>query len=250
MNDATKNFLKQFGFLVWAVRRARRVKQRYERWREQQPWAYEPLIARYLAEHTERKLHIGAGPHHLAGWLNTDFYPTSRGMAFLDATKPFPLPGNAFDCAFSEHMIEHITFDDGQHMLREIFRVLKPGGKVRIATPNLQSLVELFTPQKTEAQRRYVDYTINQYFPHVKVHNECFVLNNFMRNWDHQFVYDPPTLQVALERVGFKDVQQHPIGESPDGRLRGLESHGKQIGDEWNRFETMALEARKPDAHG
>jgi hypothetical protein len=30
------------------------------------------------------------------------------------------------------------------------------------------------------------------------------------------------------------------------GELRGLESHGVLIGEEYNRFETMVIEARKP----
>jgi len=132
-------------------------------------------------------------------------------------------------------------------MLRECYRVLKPGGKIRIATPDLETLIGLHTPDKSELQQRYIEWIIDTFLPQVGVYRESFVINNAFRNWWHQFIYDRATLQSAMEEVGFVDITRYAPGESDDEVLRGIESHGKAAGNEdMNRFETMVLEAKRP----
>jgi len=71
-------------------------------------------------------------------------------------------------------------------------------------------------------------------------------VNCFFRSWEHQFLYDPQTLNAALQEAGFVDVVEFGPGESRDEHLLGIESHGRIIGEEMNRFETMVLEAVRP----
>jgi len=49
-------------------------------------------------------------------------------------------PNNSFDLVFSGDVFEHITDDQKDQCIAEIFRVLKPGGLVTIKTPNLNYL--------------------------------------------------------------------------------------------------------------
>src|SRR5215469_1479512 len=86
------------------------------------------------------KLHIGCGDHPIEGWINTDLNPCMMGVGPMDATKTFPFVDNFFTHIFSEHMIEHITKEEGEFMLRECFRVLKPGGKIRISCPGRENI--------------------------------------------------------------------------------------------------------------
>ena len=101
------------------------------------------LASRYLAETREPRLHIGCAGHLLEGWLNSDLHPRARNILRLDATRRFPFPDSAFVHAYSEHVIEHLSFSQAASMLDECFRVLSPGGKVRITTPDLSFLVDL-----------------------------------------------------------------------------------------------------------
>src|SRR5687767_1281080 len=88
-----------------------------------QPWlrlTSQSLRKEYLSRPGRAKLHIGAGLSLLTGWLNTDL--TARpGVSYLDATARFPFPSDSFDFIYSEHMIEHVSYADGQRMLRECF---------------------------------------------------------------------------------------------------------------------------------
>lgn len=204
------------------------------------------VIRRYLRGHPSRRLHLGAGPNAIPGWLNTDIHPTSLAIAQLDATKPFPLPDASIDFAFSEHMIEHVPYADGLHMLRECARVLRPGGVVRIATPDLAAILGLYDGDLSDEERAYVDWFVERNDLPVAGDPSVVVINHFFTSWGHRFLYDRRTLGEALERAGLHDVTEHRPGESEHPELRGLERHGTVLGDErWNDFETFVLEARR-----
>lgn len=62
-------------------------------------------------------------------------------MPVLDLSRPSELeilPDNAFDLVFFSEIIEHITFNPVEFW-RSIYRVLRPGGRIVITTPNYYS---------------------------------------------------------------------------------------------------------------
>jgi predicted SAM-dependent methyltransferase len=199
---------------------------------------------------TERNLVLGAGTAVLPGWLNADINPrVGRGLIFLDATEPFPLPDGCADIVFTEHMIEHIDYAQGAKMLRECLRVLKPGGALRVSTPDLTILLALCRPGRSPDQEWFVRYVAENMIADCPYVDPIFVINNEFRAYGHQFLYDEPTLTRALERAGFHDIVRYPMGESPNPALAGLEARTKKAIPgryEMRAFETLALEARRP----
>jgi SAM-dependent methyltransferase len=94
-------------------------------------------VSTYLSSCREAGLHLGCGPHVLAGWLNTDLHAIRPDVVCVDVTKRFPFGDSLFDYVFTEHMIEHLCFADARNAITESFRVLKPGGRIRVSTPDL-----------------------------------------------------------------------------------------------------------------
>jgi len=199
------------------------------------------IATAYLRAPGAKKLQIGGGSRHLPGWLNSDLYP-SRGVLELDATRRLPFPDAAFDFVYSEHMIEHIRFEDGLRMLKEVHRVLRPGGAARVATPDLDFLAALCAPDLTPRQRDYVEWAAREFVPEAPEPRPAFVVNNFVRAWGHQFIYDAGSLELAMRSAGFASVGRRRIMESDFEELRNLENVGR-LPPGYVELETLICEA-------
>ena len=196
-------------------------------------------MSRYMKAHSVRKLQIGAHVCVMPGWLNTDLYPQSIRSVTLDATKTFPFPDESFDYVFSEHQLEHIGYQDALIMLGECRRILRREGKIRIALPSLDRLLQLFGPTRTDLQERYIRNVTNINYPSVQSPNPCFAINSTFMNWGHRFIWDQATLSETLESKGFARVQFFKPGQSDDPNLSGIETRTSEM----DMYETMVAQA-------
>jgi predicted SAM-dependent methyltransferase len=196
----------------------------------------------YLATQECPKLNLGSGVRPISGWINADLTPWRKSIVYMDATKPLPLPSASMTFVYSEHMIEHIDYEQARVCLQEAFRVLRPGGYVRIATPDLDRMLTLKTDTPNDVQRAYVAWANRQQHGD----NPAFAINRMFREYGHQFIYDYRTLRDLLVACGFDRVQRRCVGESEHPELVGLEMHGLEIGEAFNLLETMVVEAHKP----
>lgn len=87
---------------------------------------------------------IGAGNFKVDGWVNVDMpsehyasFQEQSGMLAYDLTQRMPLPVQAgsAEIVYSSHTIEHVDNAAVMNLLREAYRVLKPGGVLRLTTP-------------------------------------------------------------------------------------------------------------------
>jgi predicted SAM-dependent methyltransferase len=234
-------FLKNLESVAGLVRDWKGVKIRLSRGKTHR------AVARYCAGNSVTRLHLGCGDSLPPGWLGTDIAPASSGILCMDATKPFPVPDQSFNYIFCEHMIEHISWSNGASMLKECYRILKPGGKIRIATPDLGVLLQLYCNEVSPDGDNYIRWITDNFIDNGTLYRPAFVINNAFHNWGHRFLYDGELLEIALGRAGFVDITPCRVNESDDDTLRGIELHGKNLGNEKiNEFETMVFEARRP----
>ena len=165
-------------------------------------------------------------------------------MLYLDATEAFPIDSNSFDYVFSEHMIEHVPVRGALNMLVECHRILKPGGRIRISTPPLESLLDLLV-RPTAEHLRYADYHYAEFLSDAPLKVPAAILNDYYRAWGHQFVYDRQSLEDVLQRAGFTQIEEFPINVSKDDHLCGLENVGR-MPEGLLALSTMTFEGVKP----
>lgn len=143
------------------------------------------------------KLHLGCGARIEPGWVNIDSSPCPDGRTadYLQLDMRQGLPGDAgrVDLIYSEHFFEHLTLEEGATLLQECYRVLKPGGGIRISVPSLEVLVENYI-------RNNITFAAEVGWMPATA---CQMLNGGMRLWEHKFMYDFVELKAALQRAGF-----------------------------------------------
>ena len=85
------------------------------------------------------RLNVGAGNHRLPGYINIDkFVPLNcPDVMFGDIEEGIEFEDNSFDEILLDNVIEHLN--DIPRVMREIHRLLKPGGICKIITPHFTS---------------------------------------------------------------------------------------------------------------
>ncbi|RMA57978.1 class I SAM-dependent methyltransferase [Ulvibacter antarcticus] len=245
MKETIKNLLK---FSVYGAYSDGRTKKKTREKLNSQ----KTIISNYISNHKVKKLQIGCGANIYEGWLNTDLQ-SKESIAFLDAGNIFPMESETFDYIYSEHLFEHLTADQQINMLSEGARILKKGGIMRIATPSLDFLFNLYENPQTDMHSEYTEWTVNHspYLQSVKekVENKeshyCYVINNFFKAWGHQMIHNFKSLERLALQYGYKNVSSCKVGESTDEHLKNVERHGTVIPSKMNLLETMVVELIK-----
>lgn len=166
------------------------------------------------------KLHLGSGTIRFEGWLNIDL-DTPEADLHLDLRAPLPFDDSSVDFIMNEHLIEHLVREEALALLSECRRVLRPDGVLRLSTPDLKFLTSCYHAGKLdEWEGLWMPATL------------CRMMNEGMRSWGHQFMYDTEELSGILAEAGFARVAYVPWRESDHAELVGLETrpfHGELI---------------------
>jgi len=162
------------------------------------------------------KLHLGSGTVRLAGWVNIDL--EERADLNLDIRTGLPFGDGAARLIYNEHVIEHITVGEAEQCLRDWFRVLEPGGVLRVATPDLEYLVERYGSGAWQDQEwlRLPEYAF--------IRTRAEMLNVAFRWWGHRYLYDGEELERRLRAAGFTPIRRCGYRESVVPELAGLET--------------------------
>jgi len=161
------------------------------------------------------RLHLGCGPNVLDGWTNIDRDEQYSPDLVHDLSSGLPFPDNSVELIYSEHFFEHLALDEGLGLFAECLRVLRPGARFRVAMPNLAAVVEAYTTN-------WRDQVWVKDFP--ELNSAAHMLNFALREWGHQYVYDPEDLVQRLSGLGFVDIEAQAWGESRHSALRNRET--------------------------
>jgi SAM-dependent methyltransferase len=182
------------------------------------------------------KLNLGCGSTTPPGWENVDYAIGARfaklpGFGFLnrrlgwvrldwsaairihDLRRPFPWPDASADAVYSSHTFEHLSRAEGERFLREVFRVLKPGGLLRLVVPDLAHIVAEYVAGRIAADR-FLDAL------HVAYGNGRGGwkgrLDPFIA-FPHKCMYDESALLARVRAEGFLAEPRAPFDSAIEG---------------------------------
>jgi predicted SAM-dependent methyltransferase len=184
-------------------------------------------------------LNVGCGPYAHPDFINIDYAWHPEVEICYDILKRIPLPDASLRGIFTEHCLEHITFDQCQAVLRDFYRLLQPGGTVRIIVPDAELYIDLYHKAH---QGESVD------FPYVDQHQwamgytPLMSLNRIFRDHGHLYAYDAQTMALQLECAGFIAIEKTQYRAGRDAHL---------LIDQASRAsESLYIEASKPVTPG
>ncbi|MFM9987026.1 class I SAM-dependent methyltransferase [Flavobacterium sp.] len=91
-------------------------------------------------------LNLGCGDYFSKEreWVNLDFVSSYEGVIAHNLLQGIPFEDNSFDLVYHSHVLEHFSKEDGENLISECFRVLKPNGVLRIAIPDLEIIAKKY----------------------------------------------------------------------------------------------------------
>jgi predicted SAM-dependent methyltransferase len=173
---------------------------------------------RILATGQPIKLEIGSGPR-LAGWTSLDLNVSADIQH--DLTRPLPFPYGSVDEIYSSHVLEHFTYPRPLlGVLEECHRILKPGGRIRIAVPNARIFLQAYFEPDGFDREKFCNEPVGLKFQsRIDVVNFIAYLGG-----DHKFMFDSENLPLVIAEAGFRDVRLREFDPSIDVDYRRHES--------------------------
>lgn len=174
-----------------------------------------------------RRLHLGCGQNVLPRpWENFDLD--------IDIRQPLPFDFCSVEFILAEHVIEHIDFRSGIKFLSECLRVLEPGGKLRLAFPDITREIPL---------EDYRSGFSKHYNRQLNCREDVWL--SVLIDWEHQSCWTREMAERVLVAVGFDRVSVRDYGYSPYPELTGIDGHHLSVGLALARAETTVLEATR-----
>jgi predicted SAM-dependent methyltransferase len=179
-------------------------------------------------------LNLGAGFHTREGWTPIDLMVSPPTGIRWDVRWGLPLDDGSVRRIHCEHFFEHLRFpDEVMPALAECYRVLEPGGELRIIVPDAARYIGAYARHDAEFfdAMRELGGAARPFETDIEIVNQAFRMGG-----DHQFAWDLPVMRRRLEHVGFVQVEE--TGYDP---VRFIDQ-----GDEWRRRESLYVVAYRP----
>lgn len=167
-----------------------------------------------------KKVEIGSGYSPHPGYLHLDI---RKGLPQLDyvcdfSKEPLPFEDEEVSELLANHLIEHLSFRTLPFVLKEWHRVLAPGGKLILRTPNLRFICEMYLAGKTTPEwpgdESYIKTHLSaEVTPSWWAILKLFSGQDYEANF-HHLCFDFPTLKSLLSRYGFTEIQEEKFDKT------------------------------------
>jgi predicted SAM-dependent methyltransferase len=98
---------------------------------------------------TIKRLHWGCGSWRPAGWINADQKDGPGIDISCDIRDGLPLDTGSIEYAVSIHALPEVPYPDLVPVLKELRRVLKPKGVLRLGLPDLDRTIQAYLQEKS-----------------------------------------------------------------------------------------------------
>jgi ubiquinone/menaquinone biosynthesis C-methylase UbiE len=175
------------------------------------------------------RLHWGCGTITSYGWVNSDVHGWPGVDIVADIRAGLPMADDTFDYIVSIHALPELSYDELDHALSELRRVLKPGGVLRLGLPDMDKAIAAYRSND-------VDYFLIS-DEEVKSLSGRMIVQLLWRGQSRSMFTTEFTAEL-LVRNGFQAIQPCSFRETKSGHTEITEFDNRPI-------ESLFIEATK-----
>ena len=170
-------------------------------------------------------------------WKIMDVEPRSEYVYDVNSLKPIQLKESVVDNYYASMIFEHIYPANIIFVLRELYRTLKPNGKIRIVVPDIKKGLSAYFNNEYKWLASSHCPTPESYYPPTCLgkllgwfYTDIRDVKGALRH-GHNMVFDFETLNHYLEKTYFRKIQQRTFNDCSD----------VFFGKDFKRYEDWAL---------
>lgn len=140
------------------------------------------------------RLNLGCGMSKLKGFVNIDKRKNIGPDVKADVLN-LPYEPNTIDEIYCGHLLEHLTWTEGQDALKHWLALLKSGGKIIIVVPDFDVLAKKYLDNPTHIEMKRLN---------------DFEMYSYVQESHHKYFYSGGLLEFAMLEAGFTKLKRLP----------------------------------------
>ncbi len=162
------------------------------------------------------KLNLGSFSVMFPGWINVDkvnhpalyAQASAEGCMYysMDLRFGMPFAPNSIELIHCSHMVEHLTYREGEAFMADCYRIMKPGATARFAVPDAKILIRMYQEKRlleldaiNEPSKKTAKYPLERFW-------------NVLTE-DHKAAYDWESFHALCYQAGFNKIERKAYNE-------------------------------------
>lgn len=150
------------------------------------------------------RLNLGSGEYPLENWTNIDVEDVDLSV------RPWPWADDSIEAINASHILEHFTKANGFLFLLQCWRILKPGGELRLAVPDMDKVIACKLSDNYEPLDGYKWTSLDDLLGGNSHDVQATEYDK------HRYMYCEASLAWTLDQIGFERIQREHIPNELD----------------------------------
>jgi predicted SAM-dependent methyltransferase len=159
-------------------------------------------------------------------------------VEYGDIVKGLPVAADSCESVYCSHVLEHLCLADCRTALRNVYRILSPGGIFRLVLPDLRFCIEEYAASSSQdAALTFLRRSgLGQEQP-ARGLRQFLVL--WLGNSSHLWLWDYESMAAELTDAGFCDIRRAAFHDSQESCFADVEDQ-----ERWQ--DCLGIECRRP----
>jgi len=166
-------------------------------------------------------------------WINFDYASSSPAVRKANLLGHLPLKTGSASLVYSSHFLEHIPYSKVPSFIAECYRILQPGGVLRLVLPDFENLCRAYLEKRESGKHREADFIILEIVDQCVRRDSGGELGRFYQTLRGSGTDEDAMIKFVKERTG-EDIQasrqSHSYADLSVGTLaRKIQNRVEQI---------------------